>query len=275
MNKLRAGLRAVTVKSKGRPKTAAAADRLISLLDVMDATTPAEFHRRVEKLPVRINPVMVSGGRRLDVYVNDKLKASWFVGVSDTPTQSDGSIGALSQEPSELAETVTPLDAATFRTTPRDYCEDDGWSGDCATEEEVSDAIATVTAVEAEVDGLQSDQGSAEDDCATRLGGFENCVYVESPQQLTEVANPFFEGPSDASAFDSPRCVFKSCAAEAAATVIGGAAWLFTRMGVHAIVARGTAAVGLELTAAVGGTIVAGAALGLAIGFYIDCLWAL
>lgn len=258
------------------------------VLYAAEAQTPAEYHRRIAKLPVTIKESPIPGGMRRDFYVNRELKLSVFVANRGAST---GAEGATSEpEPGRPAEEA---DGALGATAPSvgaplgsaDYCEytDEygDWSGDCATQADIDDALATVAALDSDLDGLESEAAAAQSNyCGEQ---FEPDPDVCGGSHLSGSALAV-GGPFDAvtSGPNESRCPVETvtagsvpqfgCAMEAVGAVYAVGGFIVARAAVMSVSARLAAVTMAEVGWAATGSIIAFGAAAIGLGAYIECL---
>ena len=167
-----------------------------------------------------------------------------------------------------------------------DYCEYTDeygyWSGDCATEADVDDALATVASLDSDVEGLQSDADDALAACEeVRRDCLDGHSLEFDAQRELEVGGPSAgltwhsappcPGGIAGNAADLRIGTPDGCAGHALAAAAGLFGFFATKSLTSSLISRG-ALTASELFWTTGALIAVAFDAGWAIGSYIDCL---
>jgi len=270
---------------------------MLLVVDALEAPTAAEYHRRIAMLPVKITVTPTTGGLRRDFYVRAKLRLTEFVATTEFVAKSvvaagdDAAVALLSgpARPAEQGDGVAAAIAPSLELAPSDYCEYSDefgyWSGDCATEADINDALATIAALDSDIDGLLS--------AATTTAAFDSDLDGLQAQTRDLEANGLqgelaVGGPSDMVAFSAaspcptqpePRksgtaAAPAGCVREAIEATAGMLGWIAAKYAAMSVMGRGAAATAGEVGWAVTGIIVSGFTFGFTVGSLLSCLFA-
>lgn len=284
-----AKIRAALVKTASISKRGlASVSNGLLVLYAAEAPTPAEYHRRIAKLPVTIKESPIPGGTRRDFYVNRELKLSVFVANTNGSTGEEGA--TTEPQPGHAAEEADGAFAVTAPSVGAalgsvDYCEYTDeygyWSGDCAVQADIDDALSTVAALDSDLDGLESEAAAAQSNYCEEQ--FEPDPDVCGGSHLLGSALAV-GGPFDAVTPESneTRCPAQSldgasvpqfgCAMEAVGAVYAVGGFIVARAAVMSVSARLAAVTMAEVGWAAAGSIVAFGAAAIGLAAYIDCL---
>lgn len=287
------------------------------ILDAITASSDEAFHARLAELPVTItDSVGVSSNGAHGVYRNYAVwgitRLSLFspnrrnAGTPLEPGEvwlegDDGDSGVEKQHLlTGVVEAASTVDWCEYYSAESGYIE-----GECATEQELDEAAATIAAMDAELTGAQEEVELAEyclmnpDDHETcseqttfysepELAGVEAIWALATPSNLEDSRDDSFEAtafrplhlnapcafaeptPADALAPLNTKAV-ASCANEAAQAAIGVAAWVGSKFAAAAVMSAAAppaAAVGW----AVFGALTSGWAAASALASYLECL---
>jgi hypothetical protein len=274
----------------------ASVSNMLIVLDALEAPTPAEYHRRIAALPVTISESPTAGGSRRDVYVRGKLTLTVFVASNGGPTRDDAAVRY--SEPTQLSEPGDTVTAATA-TPPApssaglDYCEytdDYGyWSGDCATQGDIDDLLATTAALDSDVEGLQSEADGALSQCQANyypqncLGSHElefdiqGDLSVGGPSDAVAVSISLPCGEPSAGSGTGLRVATARfpCAQQAIEATAGFVGWLAAKAAAIYVANRPIAAAATTMSEVgwlTAGLIAGAFTFGFTVGNYINCL---
>jgi hypothetical protein len=170
---------------KGRPAMAprkAKMQRLLVVLEAMSAGTEAEYHAIVSRLGVSMfRKTIRDGDERLAVHTDYALDGRIAVSRTTVIEELDlpkRGAGGPAAEPASLNQC--------------EYTDDDGqhWSGDCATQQQIDDAIAVLAATSADMEDMEADARADVEYCQEVM---DDCWATDSPLTLAA------EGDEDAS----------------------------------------------------------------------------
>jgi hypothetical protein len=274
---------------------------MLIVLDALGAPTREEYHKRIAQLPVVIKVTPTPTGTRRDYLVNGKLKESVFFGKDPVTSGDDSpSTGAGTDDPgfAEARSGPNAEEPNSMSFTLRDECgytDDYGtWSGDCAAQEDIDDLYATMASLSDEVDGVQSDVASAEDDYCSRqiipdpedptcssdwielssLTGAAESDGIGGPFVASEALStgtcPTGIANTRADPLDT-RHAF-GCGAEAVEEAAGLVGWVGAHVAASSVGARGALATASEVGWSVAGLIAGAFTFGFTSARYIQCL---
>lgn len=284
--KIRADLRRFEKVSK---RGAAAFTMTHQVIDAFGAPKE-EFHDRIAQLPVSVSVTTIGheAGRnhtRRDYYVSGQLKLSVVVSV---PAGEEPSRPALSSS----AEFNTPEGDAeeVHVSAPSNYCEytdpetSEFFSGDCATQQEIDDALIAIAAVESEIEwvSLELDE-TFEEYCANIT---EITVRWEEGCESQNFSTLFHQSAPDAgllpygesadtvyecSSSDSATLSDVSCAAEIYFAGLAVAGWFGTKYAALAVMTA-IAPPAAAVAWAAFGVIAGGASAAFGVASAIQCM---
>ncbi len=187
--------------AKLAPGSAADVALSLQILDILDAPSTQEFHRRVQLLPVSLTKEIVVDERgnrirRTRVAVRGVEAAQIARPMVTRDSERESSDPARSAEvggPSASDEVIGSWSAGSV--VDCSYADDFGsWSGDCATEQDVDDLVSTLASVGVAASGIQNDIDGS---CSTRPN---DCWYdqdlgsgIGGPSASSDRRNCFLE----------------------------------------------------------------------------------
>jgi hypothetical protein len=142
----------LTLQKNWNPKAASTATRILRLIDIATTTSAAERHQKARQLPVTVTHSTPTDGRQgtvKDFVVAGQPRLRVFVPSSVVADAPD----------SDAAD--EPLSGPRASAQP-EQCYYEGQWGDCATEQEIDDALWTLAGSESEQSYLESEYNAAE-----------------------------------------------------------------------------------------------------------------
>ena len=190
-----------------------------AILRAMSANSDTEFRAAMASLPVAVSDAQgeergLSGTSR-SYSLNGKVYVTRFIPSESGDEFSAGDARAtdFDAEASTSGPSVpeTTLDAS-IRLETAEECEpflfEDQWYyGECATQQEIDDAIALTIALDAEI---TADYEEAQSSCLT-LYGSPACFYDQDNSLASSVISPIIDNFARTAAFDSPDSAAGSC----------------------------------------------------------------
>jgi hypothetical protein len=287
LEKLRDKLEAFAKISKRGPASVAIT---LQVVDAFGATSHEEFHNRIAKLPVTISaaPTVDQSGRagvRRDYFVKGKLKYTFF--FSTDRGASHAEVAATNSESTPGNEQTDDTAAGASSSPPAPLARADCDDGDCATQEDIDDAISAVAAMQDDIDADEGEAAAMQSDyCSVTAIDPDLCgSHTHEVSSFDASAQEWgISGPEDAESpleiwtcRKSPATAFgyatsgNSCAGDGIFAALGVGAWIASKAALWDVVtAVEVSSAGLG--AALFGALAAGAMAGYGIGTFINCM---
>jgi hypothetical protein len=289
-------------KVSRRGRQAVAYRRLI--LDAVTSGSDQAMHARLAELPVTVSEVSGSkdgvNGTYRSYAIGGQTHVRLFIATNESTRSRPDDSGSITGGPSE-ATAATPLSDWAFRDDCTTYYGGSTYIGECATQQDIDDAAASLSALQSEIDG---DRAEAQYLCEVHPE--ESCGYYASEDDAgaatlddapaAAISFSLEDGSESLPALPTIRYVYArvactpsselgvtnafahdgsertGCTQQAIDAGIAGVAWIVSKVGAWDVMVNGGSKTGIGV--AVAGAFLSGYALGSAMSSYISCKYA-